>query len=416
MASDLNVLPGRINDLFPEQEAALKQVWAQILTVLEGYPFQLLNEVAEPDATVDGGKAQIEMWSSLKRNFVLPHIHYATSKTVFQEALGACSEEQIINYRSTMRQVFRQDHPDNIILRFLRAQKYDVTKTLQAVAFTLKWRQEQFHTLDLVRTGELEALNNHEKGLLLQYQLGKTIVYGVDRKNRPLVVIRPRFHNPRAQSERDMERYSVLMIEAIRGFLKEPMVDSAAVIFDFTKFTLANTDLAILKFLFKCIEAHYPECLGFMLIHRAPWIFNGIWNIVKKWIDPVVAAKISFTKTYEELTAFIEPKYILKELGGECDFKYEYIFPNVNENDRLKDSTRRNVLEDERNQILDAFMENTSIWIKGTGYVASEAQAQKDSWADKLRSRYWALDPYIRARNIFDRNGVMAQFQPDYIA
>lgn len=29
------------------------------------------------------------------------------------------------------------------------------------------------------------------------------------------------------------------------------------------------------KFIIKCFEANYPESLGVLLIHKAPWIFSG---------------------------------------------------------------------------------------------------------------------------------------------
>lgn len=30
------------------------------------------------------------------------------------------------------------------------------------------------------------------------------------------------------------------------------------------------------KFILKCFEANYPECLGVLLIHNAPWVFSGM--------------------------------------------------------------------------------------------------------------------------------------------
>jgi hypothetical protein len=30
------------------------------------------------------------------------------------------------------------------------------------------------------------------------------------------------------------------------------------------------------KFIIKCFEANYPESLGLLLIHNAPWIFSGM--------------------------------------------------------------------------------------------------------------------------------------------
>ena len=34
-------------------------------------------------------------------------------------------------------------------------------------------------------------------------------------------------------------------------------------------------DYSPLKFMIKCFEANYPESLGVVLIHKAPWIFQG---------------------------------------------------------------------------------------------------------------------------------------------
>lgn len=415
-SEEIRVLPARIHDLLPEQEHALKQMWAQVLSVLEGNSVTLVDQVAEVDDSVQGGVAQQQLSASLNKTFKRPHIKPVQSKTVFRDSLGDCSAEQIQALRKTLRLYFRQDHPDNILLRFLRARKFDVAKALDSLACTLKWRlKEDFDVNELLEKGELGVYQNGDKGLMLQFELGKAFIYGVDRKNRPLVVVRPDLHDPKTQSDFDMERYVVFIMEATRGFMKEPLVDTAAVIFDFSNFTLANLDYATLKFIFKCLEAHYPECLGFLFIHKAPWIFNGVWNVIKAWIDPVVAAKISFTTSFDDLAKLIDPKYIIKDLGGDNDYVYKYITPESDENNRMKDIAKKNELLRERDQIIDAFFENTVIWIKNTKHVAAEAQSQKDSWAERLRSRYWVLDPYIRARNIFDRNGTMARFQPDYI-
>lgn len=43
---------------------------------------------------------------------------------------------------------------------------------------------------------------------------------------------------------------------------------------------MANMDYTPVKFMIKCFEANYPESLGAVLVHNAPWIFQG-----KKIID-----------------------------------------------------------------------------------------------------------------------------------
>ena len=32
------------------------------------------------------------------------------------------------------------------------------------------------------------------------------------------------------------------------------------------------------KFIIKCFEANYPESLGILLIHKAPWLFSGTFH------------------------------------------------------------------------------------------------------------------------------------------
>jgi hypothetical protein len=47
------------------------------------------------------------------------------------------------------------------------------------------------------------------------------------------------------------------------------------IIFDMTNFSMANMDYTPVKFMIKCFEANYPESLGAVLVHNAPWIFQG---------------------------------------------------------------------------------------------------------------------------------------------
>lgn len=39
--------------------------------------------------------------------------------------------------------------------------------------------------------------------------------------------------------------------------------------------TIRKQDYGPVKFMIKCFEANYPESLGVVLVHKAPWIFQG---------------------------------------------------------------------------------------------------------------------------------------------
>ena len=70
-----------------------------------------------------------------------------------------------------------------------------------------------------------------------------------------------------------------------------------------------------------CFEAYYPETLGSCLIHRAPWVFSTVWNLITPLLDPVVASKIHFTKNCEELTNYVSKDALPGNITGEVGKK-----------------------------------------------------------------------------------------------
>lgn len=171
-----------------------------------------------------------------------------------------------------------------------------------------------------------------------------------------------------------------------------------------THFTMANMDYTPVKFMIKIFEANYPESLGAVLVHKAPWIFQGIWKIIKGWLDPVVAAKVHFTGSVEDLEHFIPRSQIIKELGGDENWEYVFVEPKEGEDDLLKDEGQKKALQDERKGMVDEYERGTFEWIRS----AEEAQKEKrDELAKKLNDNYWRLDPYVRARTLYDRVGMI---------
>jgi len=185
-----------------------------------------------------------------------------------------------------------------------------------------------------------------------------------------------------------------------------PPVDTACVVFDMTGFSMANMDYAPVKFMIKCFEANYPESLGVVLVHKAPWIFQGIWKIIKGWLDPVVASKVQFTNNNEEMEQFVPKSQIIKELGGDEDWTYEYIEPVPGENDTMKDTATRDKLLQDREVIVNDYEKATLEWIHGTGDLTA-IKTRRDELANTLKEDYWRLDPYVRARSVYDRIGMI---------
>ncbi|KIK59974.1 hypothetical protein GYMLUDRAFT_244755 [Collybiopsis luxurians FD-317 M1] len=67
-------------------------------------------------------------------------------------------------------------------------------------------------------------------------------------------------------------------------------------------------------------QDRYPECMGKFYIINAPWLFSGVWTVIKPWLDEVTVAKIAILgKDYKDmLLAQIPKENLPKELGGGC--------------------------------------------------------------------------------------------------
>lgn len=177
-----------------------------------------------------------------------------------------------------------------------------------------------------------------------------------------------------------------------------------------TDFGLSNMDNAPVKFMIKCFEANYPESLGVVLIHKAPWVFQGVWRMIKGWLDPVVASKIKFTNNLQDVSKYIDLERVPKELGGPDPFEYEYPEPVAGENDAMKNVQRRDELEAERKRLAHEYEEAVTQWAMlpvGDAQAWDANRARRDEVAGKLRDNYWLLDPFVRARSLYDRLGLL---------
>ncbi|CEO59861.1 hypothetical protein PMG11_04514 [Penicillium brasilianum] len=452
--------PGTVGTLTPEQEVKLQEFWVLTLRVF-GVPLDTLEaEHANGKGNADASPTQDKKKSSGKRrgwglwgkgneeeddnksvssatgitssltsiNITDGDDKHGQSKE-FQQALVELQPEEI---RTAFWNMVKHDNPDALLLRFLRARKWDVKKALIMLISTMRWRLQEVHVDDdIMANGEAQAHQyassadpaRKQKGeeFLKQMRMGKSFLHGVDKFGRPICVVRVRLHRASDQEVDALERFTVYTIETARLLLAPP-VETATIIFDMTNFTLSNMDYTPVKFMIKCFEANYPESLGSVLIHKAPWIFSSIWSVIKGWLDPVVAAKIHFTKNREDLEAFIAPGQIMKELEGDENWEYAYSEVKEGENAKMEDTETRDKLIAERQTLAKEIQDVTIEWIcasqkKDTDAV-NAAKDKRHSLIEKLREQYWVLDPYIRARSLYDRldiikGGGKIEFYPE---
>lgn len=152
----------------------------------------------------------------------------------FKAALANTAPEDL---RQAFWSMVKHDHPDGLLLRFLRARKWDVEKALIMMISTMHWRAEDMHVDDdIVLNGELAALNDSKsddpsvkkegEDFLAQMRMGKSFLHGLDKDGRPMCIVRARLHKQGEQSEKSLERFTVYTIETARMLLRPP-VDTA---------------------------------------------------------------------------------------------------------------------------------------------------------------------------------------------
>ncbi|KAJ5930035.1 hypothetical protein N7466_005528 [Penicillium verhagenii] len=319
--------------------------------------------------------------------------------------------------RAALVSMLKQDHPDALCLRFLRAEKWDVPKAWIKLVRTLDWRVNGYKVDELMARGEEYAFVNSNKegdsiekkdgeGFLLQARTGKGHLRGIDLEGRPICIVRVRTHQPGVQTTKGLNDYIIQMIEIVR-LLMVPPVESMAIVFDLTAFSISNWELAPVKFIIDSFQENYPESLGAMIFYNAPWIFSGFWKIISGLLDPVVASKVHFVTGAGELAGLVPAEHIIKELGGPEDWENNYIEPRPNENERLRDTATRDVILEEREALAGDLFNMNAEWV--TGSQDSSLSNRRDLVIEQLSANYWKLDPYVRARCLLDRTGVIKE-------
>ncbi|KAL4791197.1 hypothetical protein BDV19DRAFT_313762 [Aspergillus venezuelensis] len=430
--------PGTIGNLTPEQEAKLQEFWVLLFKVC-GVQMDGIEETERPPSPVQEKKAppkrrfglfggsSSEKEESTSANGAASSLaslsitdgddKFGTLKE-FQQALTEIKPEDL---RMAFWNMVKQDNPDSLLLRFLRARKWDVKKALMMLVSTIRWRLLDAKVdEDVMVNGEHLALEQSKssdpatkkKGedFMKQFRMGKSFLHGVDKQGRPICYVRVRLHKAGDQDVEALDRFTVYTIESARMMLAPP-VETACVIFDMTDFSLANMDYQPVKFMIKCFEANYPESLGVVLIHKAPWLFSSIWSVIKGWLDPVVAAKIQFTKNAADLEEFIPKSRIITELEGDEKWEYKYIEPQEGENAKLKDTAKRDELVAQRQELAKELQDSTVSWIlasrKKEGDNAKDVAQKRKDLTERLRAHYWTMDPYVRAPSLYDRLNVL---------
>lgn len=252
MVDTTEMPPGRPGNLTPEQEVKLKEFWAALYDILGvTEPEKLTNGVSRRSSTASSPTIGSDSPTPSKKKGRLSWLRSSDKKSgdsdesdaaddkyglskEFKRLLASESKE---NIRRSFWDMTKNDDPDALLLRFLRARKWEVHPALVMMINAFHWRSADMKVdEELIKKGEAHFLEQSENGqgaakkdgsdIIKQFYMGKSIVHGIDNENRPITIVRARLHKPGEESERSIENYTVFVIETARLMLRPP-VDTA---------------------------------------------------------------------------------------------------------------------------------------------------------------------------------------------
>jgi hypothetical protein len=289
------------------------------------------------------------------------------------------------------------DDPDVLILRWLRARKWDVDAAVQQLIDTLKWRRE-WGVDELIAKGE-NALDIEE--LMSE----KTYFMGRDKEGRPINYIHVKDHINNQFPVEATEKLGVLSVETGRKLLGDGH-ETGTVVMDMSGFGMHNMDYQLVKFFIHLLENHYPESLGLALVVHAPLIFHSCWIVIKHWLDPVVEAKIHFLRHDEDLLNYIDPSNLPRRLNGtHPDFKY--IQPTDQDRAMLSafraDKQGKKYARTAHRKAARYYLDLTLKWAHGD--QTKTLFKERKQAAKQLRDAFEQFVPYVNTRTCYHRTG-----------
>jgi len=254
--------------------------------------------------------------------------HFGDLSAEQQKAFDAFKANVEMKELDTTSDAVPSNLDDYYYLRFLRARDFDLAKSWTMFENHLKWYEAE-------KIGTI-LKNPPAKYRELYRKAVPHAHHGVDKQGRPVYYQK----TGKAQVETlskfvptyDMLRVHLWDMEHLQNVLfKEASeregkrVETVVNILDLTGWKLAHRGLIPgLAAITRVDEDNYPETLGASIIINAPSVFPMIWNLVKGFLDPVVASKVEVLGSdYKAvlLEKYFDADQLPEEYGGESKFE-----------------------------------------------------------------------------------------------
>ncbi|KAJ0986966.1 hypothetical protein J5N97_005322 [Dioscorea zingiberensis] len=256
-------------------------------------------------------------------------IDYRVSSVSIEDIRDAEEERAVHSFRQELiaRDLLPDKHDDyHMLLRFLKARKFDFEKASEMWVEMLRWRKE-FGTDTILEDFEYEELEE----VLQNYP---QCYHGVDKGGRPVYIEKiGAIDHAKLMRITTLERYMKYHVQEFERAFHEKFpactiaakrhIDSTTSILDAHGLGLKSLNMTIIdivRAVQKMDGDYYPETLNEMFIINAGHAFKLFWNTLKGFLDPKTVSKIHVigSKYQSRLLEVIDSSQLPDFLGGSC--------------------------------------------------------------------------------------------------
>jgi len=216
-------------------------------------------------------------------------------------------------------------HDDHTLLRFLRARKFDLPKTLKMFSDYRLWFEE-------MKVDELVDDFDFAEGKEVQ-KLYPRFYHKTDKKGRPIYVERVGLIDVKklftlTTEERMIKNHIISYETLIRerfpacSEIMGHRIEQCCTILDLKDVSLmqASQVMGFIRQTSVISQNYYPEMMGQMFIINAPRLFSMVWKLITPLLDEVTVKKIyilgsDYLKTMQE---FVSLENLPDCLNGSC--------------------------------------------------------------------------------------------------